>query len=257
MSDKKPGRDFLKDSLRKETDFSQTDQNRGVPAPPLQKPYDPSLYRLSLSSEKEWKSYIKDLSLDRIIANRKSRRKYSDEPLQIQELSFLLWATQGIRKQNSDFTALRNVPSAGARHSFETYIFARNVQGLDPALYRFLPLENELVLLKSIPGMTADLSRAAFGQKFVGLGAATFVWSCIPYRMEWRYGPTAYRVILMDAGHVCQNLYLACEAIGAATCAVAAYDQEAMDELLDLDGQDEFAIYVAPVGKALTIPDLI
>jgi len=257
MSENKPGREFLKDSLRKETDFSQTDQNRGVPAPPIQKPYDPSLYRLSLSMEKEWKSYIKELSLDRIIANRKSRRKYSDEPLQIQELSFLLWATQGIRKQNRDYSALRHVPSAGARHSFETYLFARNVQGLDPALYRFLPLENELVLVKTIPGMTAELSHAAFGQKFVGLGAATFVWSCIPYRMEWRYGPTAYRVILMDVGHVCQNLYLACEAIGAATCAVAAYDQEAMDELVGLDGQDEFAVYLAPVGKALTIPDLI
>ena len=257
MSEKKPGRNFLKDSLRKQTDFSRTDQNRGVPAPPPQKPFDSTLHRVALSTEKEWKGYIKDLSLDRIIASRKSRRKYSDEPLQIQELSFLLWATQGIRKQNNDFTALRHVPSAGARHSFETYIFARNVRGLEPALYRFLPQDNELVLLKTIPNMTADLSRAAFGQKFVGLGAATFVWSCIPYRMEWRYGPTAYRVILMDAGHVCQNLYLACEAIGAATCAVAAYDQEAMDELIGLDGEEEFAIYAAPVGKALTIPDLI
>ncbi|MFN2266786.1 MAG: nitroreductase family protein, partial [Desulfonatronovibrio sp.] len=60
-----------------------------------------------------------------------------------------------------------------------------------------------------------------------------------------------YRVILMDIGHVCQNLYLACEAVGAGTCAVAAYDQEAMDDLLGLDGVDEFAIYLAPVGKAL------
>ncbi len=257
MSDKTPGRDFLKDSLRKQIDFSQTDQNKGLPAPPLQKPFDPNLYRIALSTDKEWKECIKDLGLDKIIASRKSRRKYSDEPLQFQELSFLLWATQGIRKKNSESASLRHVPSAGARHSFETYIFARNVQGLDPALYRFLPLENELVLLKTVPNMSKDLARAAFGQKFVGLGAAIFVWSCIPYRMEWRYGPAAYRVILMDAGHVCQNLYLACEAIGAATCAVAAYDQEAMDELTGLDGQDEFVVYTAPVGKALTIPDLI
>ena len=56
-------------------------------------------------------------------------------------------------------------------------------------------------------------------------------------------------VIAVDAGHVCQNLYLACEAIGAGTCAIGAYDQEAMDALIRVDGKDEFVIYIAPVGK--------
>jgi nitroreductase len=54
---------------------------------------------------------------------------------------------------------------------------------------------------------------------------------------------------VLDAGHVCQNLYLACEAIDAGTCAIAAYNQEELDELLGLDGENEFAIYLAPVGK--------
>ena len=67
--------------------------------------------------------------------------------------------------------------------------------------------------------------------------------------MEWRYGIAAHKVIALDAGHVCQNLYLACEAIDAGTCAVAAYDQEAIDALLRLDGKEEFVIYLAPVGK--------
>lgn len=43
----------------------------------------------------------------------------------------------------------------------------------------------------------------------------TFIWTAIPYRMEWRYGLDSHKVIAMDAGHVGQNLYLACEAIGA------------------------------------------
>ena len=68
-------------------------------------------------------------------------------------------------------------------------------------------------------------------------------------RVEWRYGLAAHKVIALDAGHVCQNLYVACQAIEAGTCATAAYDQEAMDALLGLDGEDEFTIYVAPVGK--------
>jgi len=67
--------------------------------------------------------------------------------------------------------------------------------------------------------------------------------------MEWRYGAASHKVIALDAGHVCQNLYLACEAIQAGTCAIAAYRQEAMNALLQVDGQDEFVIYLAPVGK--------
>ncbi len=70
-----------------------------------------------------------------------------------------------------------------------------------------------------------------------------------PYRMEWRYGLTAHKVIALDAGHVCQNLYLACEAVGAGTCAVAAYHQQLMDRLVRVDGSEEFVIYLAPVGK--------
>ncbi len=67
--------------------------------------------------------------------------------------------------------------------------------------------------------------------------------------MEWRYHLAAHKVIAIDVGHVCQNLYLACESIGAGTCAIAAYDQEAFDRLLRIDGKDEFVIYLSPVGK--------
>jgi SagB-type dehydrogenase family enzyme len=98
-------------------------------------------------------------------------------------------------------------------------------------------------------GAAKKIGPATLGQNWISSAAAVFIWAAIPYRMEWRYGPAAHRVILIDAGHVCQNLYLACEAIGAGTCAVAAYDQELMDQLLGVDGKDEFVIYLAPVGK--------
>lgn len=53
----------------------------------------------------------------------------------------------------------------------------------------------------------------------------------------------------MEAGHVCQNLYLACESIGAGTCAIASYNQRKMDSLVEVDGENEFTIYLAPVGR--------
>ncbi len=249
MNQSEFGREWLKDTLRKQTDFSRTDQNRGVPAPPVQKGYDADAPRVALASAQNWRDVIQDRGLDQLIRDRKSRRRFIDEPLSLEELSFLLWATQGVRKGPGAFPTFRTVPSAGARHSFETYVFVYNVQAVTPGLYRYLPLEHELLFLKRIPDMRRLVAEAAFGQGFVGNGAVTFAWACIPYRMEWRYGPTAYRVILMDAGHVCQNLYLGCEAVGAGTCAVGAYDQEAMDGLIGLDGHDEFVIYLAPVGK--------
>jgi SagB-type dehydrogenase family enzyme len=144
---------------------------------------------------------------------------------------------------------LRTVPSAGARHAFETYLCVSNVDELQPGIYRYLPVEHELAHVVSVADLPERITTATLGQAFAGQSACTFVWTAIPYRMEWRYGLAAHRVILMDAGHLCQNLYLASAAVGAGTCAIAAYHQELMDRLLGVDGVDEFTVYLAPVGK--------
>jgi SagB-type dehydrogenase family enzyme len=93
------------------------------------------------------------------------------------------------------------------------------------------------------------VTAAAHGQRFAGEAAVTFIWTALPSRTEWRYAEASYKVIALDAGHVCQNLYLACEAIGAGTCAIAAYNQDLADRLVDVDGDEEFVVYLAPVGK--------
>jgi SagB-type dehydrogenase family enzyme len=240
---------FLKDSIRKKIDFQTTDQSRGVAAPAVEKPFDPRAERFRLPEVDDWSQTIGPLDLVTAMSRRKSRRAFSASELSLDELAFLLWATQGIRDKDRKNPAFRTVPSAGARHSFETYLFIHRVAGLEPGLYRYLPVENELLFLTSVAAMADKLTAACFGQAFVAKGAVTFVWTTIAYRMEWRYAQAAHRVILIDAGHVCQNLYLACEAIGAGTCAVAAYDQEKLNQLLAVDGDEEFAVYLAPVGK--------
>ncbi|UCF88143.1 MAG: SagB/ThcOx family dehydrogenase [bacterium] len=242
-------REFLKDTLRKKYDFRRTDQHRGIPAPPVQKPFDPAAPRTPLTAPSEFTGDIGRADLFEAIVHRESRRHYLPEPLSLTELSFLLYCTQGVRQRPHPSVSLRTVPSAGARHSLETYLLVRNVDGVGPGLYRYLPLEHELLFLNEVQDMESKVSLACFGQQFVGDGAVTFVWATICYRMEWRYGPLAHRVILMDVGHVCQNLYLACEAIGAGTCGVAAYDQQEVDALIGVDGEEEFAVYLAPVGK--------
>lgn len=241
-------RAFLKDSIRKSIDFSQSDQNLGIQAPPLEKPFEQTAQRIALASPGEW-SQIERVDLLTSIERRKSRRKFKVIPLALEELSFLLWATQGIRKRLLRGPAYRTVPSAGCRHALETYLWVLNVEGLEPGCYRYLPVEHQLLFEFPEEQAAEKIAAAAFGQEFAGQAAVTFIWTTIPYRMEWRYREASHKVIALDAGHVCQNLYLACEAIRAGTCAIAAYDQELMDQLLRLDGKNEFVIYLAPVGK--------
>ena len=241
-------RQWLRDSIRKTIDWSSTGQSRGLPPPPAQKPVPPGARTVPLPGPERFDALC-TAGLLQVLRTRRSIRRYADTPLSLGELAFLLWSTQGVTERHGDLATLRPVPSAGARHAFETYLYCRKVEALEEGIYRYLPLTHSLLLEFTEPGLAARISEACFGQRFVGQGAVTFFWSVIPYRMEWRYGPAAHRVLPMDAGHVCQNLYLCAEAIGAGTCAIAAYDQEALDVLLRLDGEEEFVFYLAPVGK--------
>ncbi len=240
-------RNFLKDTVRLTLDFSQTDQSRGMPVPPIEKPCEPGSRRVTLPGPNEWQG-IGQVNLIAAIQNRHSHRTFSTQPLTLEDMGFLLWATQGVRKK-AQGTAFRVVPSAGCRHALETYLCVLRVEGLETGVYRYLPLEHQLVLEFSSDDLHQELASATLGQTFVGQAAVVFVWTTVPYRMEWRYSLAAHKVIALDAGHVCQNLYLACEAIGAGTCAIAAYNQALMDQLLRVDGKEEFTLYLAPVGK--------
>ena len=241
-------REFLKDTVRQTIDFRLTDQSKGVPAPPIEKPYDENSKRIDLVAKENWQG-IADIGLISAIRSRHSHRRFRDEPLSLEELSFLLWATQGIRKKEDESTAFRTVPSAGCRHAIETYLCVLNVTGLEMGIYRYLPIEHQLLVVSIEETLSEDIVTAAFYQSFIGKAPVTFIWTAIPYRMEWRYHITAHKVIALDAGHICQNLYLATSAIGCGACAVAAYHQEMMDKLLEVDGKDEFAIYLGVVGK--------
>ena len=122
------------------------------------------------------------------------------------------------------------------------------VAGLENGIYRYLPVEHELLAVRAPAELNAMLEEAC-AQSHVKNAAVVFAWTAIPYRMEWRYGRASYKAIAVDAGHVCQNLYLACEATGSAACAIGVYDQEKMDRILGVDGHDEFTVYMAAVGR--------
>lgn len=252
-------RELLKCDWWTRLDAFSSDQQKGKPRPAVQKPPPPEARIIDLVAPEDLS--LGDVALKTLIRQRRSQRYYSAAPLNLEELSFLLWATQGIsqvEKEGGITYYMRVVPSGGNRHAFETYLSIHHVNGLGTGLYRYLPLDHKLVQLRLDADIAAQTSRASLNQSethdgqeffFVEQSAVTFLWTAIPHRTEWRYGPAAAKLIALDAGHVCQNLYLACGAIGAGTVAVGAFDRLAADAVLGVDGEEEFTIYMAPVGK--------
>ena len=135
------------------------------------------------------------------------------------------------------YATLRTVPSGGARHAFETYLVVRHVEGLRPGAYHYLPMEHALEFLHPVERLEDVVSDTLCGQSWAAKASVIFYWSVVPYRAEWRYGPYAYAPLLVDAGHVGENLYLACASQGLGTCGLRAFRHELCCELFGLDGE--------------------
>jgi len=184
-----------------------------------------------------------------VIELRSTVRQYMGTALSLEDLSYLLWCTQGVKMTFPNGDSRRNVPSAGGRHAFETYLYIQRVQGLAPGLYRFLPIEHAL-LPEAAGEPQEEVFLAGFkAANMVKNSAVTFVWVAVSGRMTEKFGPRGYRYLFLDAGHVCENLYLAAQTINVGVCAVGAFFDEALNAALNLDGEHEFAVYGATAGK--------
>ena len=241
------GREFMERT--KYRYIGKSDQQKGLPQPPLEVPADPALPTISLPRPDSFE--VPPVDLREVIEQRTSIRTYAHEPLSLDELSFLLWCTQGVKSIHGNLATFRTVPSAGARHAFETYILVNDVDELSPGLYRYLALTHRLQKIDTDPTIAIQVTAACFNQQFLLRSGAVFLWTAVPYRMTWRYGERGYRDLHLDCGHVCQNLYLAAEAIRCGVCAIAAFDDDEMNAILGINGTDQFLIYLAAVGKRL------
>jgi SagB-type dehydrogenase family enzyme len=237
-------RQFLRNDEWEQWETIERDQKKGFPPPSLQQPYSPAAPLIDLVAPDAMDGIA--MKLVDAIGRRRSQREFTDEPLTLEELSFLLWATQGIHTVVDEAVSYRSVPSAGARHPFETYLIVKGVAGLQPGLYRYLALEHKLCFLSTVNEL--DL-RASTDEWLQDDEPLLFIWTAVPYRTEWRYGILSHKMIAIEAGHICQNLYLASVAIGAGACAIGAFPQDEIDGLLAVDGHEEFAVYLARVGK--------
>ena len=220
--------------------------------PPADKPVPQGAKLIALVPPTQLR--LGDMPVRDAIATRRSAREFSGAAMSAEELSYLLWATQGITAVQRDEAGgisqrFRAAPSAGARYPLETYLAIKRVQGVAAGIYRYLPNSHQLLLIREDAQVSEKLMFACYGNPAIGSAALVFIWSATPYRTEWKYTYLAHRMIAMEAGHVCENLCLAAVSCKSGVCPMLSYHQPKLDELLGLDGKDEFTIYLACVGK--------
>lgn len=198
-----------------------------------------------------------------IVGRRRTVRSFGATPLTLLELSRLLWASAGvtaafITPQGQDF--YRATPTAGALYPIETYVVVNKVEGLEPGLYHYRvagldilerPIaegSHSLELLRA-GDLRAEISGAALDQGLCGKAGATFIYTAVFARSEWKYRERSYRYFYLDAGHMAAQLSLAAVAQGLGTCQIAAFYDKELNDLVGVDGQSEGSLYLTAVGR--------
>jgi SagB-type dehydrogenase family enzyme len=191
----------------------------------------------------------KTASLAECLRKRASVREFSGVPLNKATLSFLLWASGGIRKKTKERSGFesRTAPSAGALYPIETYVVANLVDEVESGIYHYSVSEHSLELLRQ-GNFGQEVSFAALEQGMCQDAAVVFIWTAIFERTRWKYGQRAYRYVYLDAGHIAQNLALAATGIGLGSCQIGALFDDEVNAIIGVDGKDESVIYMSAVG---------
>ncbi len=184
-----------------------------------------------------------------LIMQRHSGRRYDGQPLSLRELSALLRYSCGITGVAEDGLPRRAQASAGARYPIETYlVIFTSGQDLSAGVYHYDVKNHQLDVLWQ-HGFTAEEIANLFINEFVQNASAAIVLTSVFSRTQNKYGERGYRLILLEAGHIGQNIYLAAEALGWHCCALGGTRDVLVEALLDIDGSTESVVYSLALGK--------
>lgn len=182
------------------------------------------------------------VTVERALLQRRSVRRYADEPLTVEDVGQLLWAAQG--KTGSTYG--RTAPSAGATYPMELFLVVGRVTGIDAGIYHYLVEQH--ALRRVISGdWRQELAAAALGQTWIEQAPASLVLVCDYKRTTGRYGERGVRYVHMEAGHIGQNVALAAVARGLGTVMIGAFNDGAVQRLLKTGYTP---LYIIPAGKS-------
>lgn len=187
--------------------------------------------------------YDGETSVEKALLERRSIRTYTKEPLNISEISQILWAAQGKTKKYK----YRTAPSAGALYPLELYLVAANVDGLKPGVYKYIPQDHTIKRI-SDGDKRIDIFNAALMQDAIKNSAATIIIAAVVERTAVKYGSRAERYVHIEVGHVGQNIYLQSVSLGIGTVMIGAFKDEALKKVLGF-AEDEHPLAIMPFGK--------
>ena len=182
-------------------------------------------------------------SVEQALLSRRSVRSYKDAPLDLAEISQLVWSAQGITHARG----FRTSPSAGALYPLELYVVAGRVKDLPSAIYKYKPRQHALV--KIISGdKRSELSQAALRQGAIKRAPAVLLFSAVYERTTGKYGQRGIRYVHMEVGHAAQNVCLQAQALGLQTVVIGAFRDSEVKNVAHLPA-NEHPLYFVPVGR--------
>jgi SagB-type dehydrogenase family enzyme len=198
---------------------------------------------------------LPDVSLDRLLRERASCRRFAATPIGVAELGALLFAAYGTTGSVSLGPleqVNRTVPSGGGLYPLELYVLILNATGVAPGIYHYQPLHHGLEPIRTGSLPRTYLAELFMGQPYVPEAACLLVTTAIVNRSMWKYEDRGYRYILFEAGHVAQNLGLTAAALGLAALHLGGFFDFDLAHLLEVDHDLEVPLYVTAIGAAET-----
>lgn len=187
--------------------------------------------------------YKGNITLEETLKERKSIREFSNQPLNLEEISQLLWAIQGI----TDESGKRTAPSAGALYPLEIYLLSGNVKNLPAGIYKYNPFKHHIMKIKE-GDKREELSNVALGQPWVKNASVNFIIVAIYERTTRKYGNRGIRYVHIEVGHAAQNLLLQATALRLGAVPVGAFNDNEVKKLIGLKNNEQ-PLYIIPVGK--------
>ncbi len=194
------------------------------------------------------------ISIEEVLANRRSIRDYVASPLTLDELSQILWSAYGITETTYGF---KTTPSAGATYPLDVYVVVgprgvkRGETYLKPGSYKYNPHAHVIRLVKE-GDLVGALYEAALEQEWVLNAPVNLVFTAVYERTTNRYGERGVRYVWIEVGHAGQNVYLQATGMGLATVAIGAFYDEEVREIIGAS-EAEHPLYIMPVARPLKV----
>jgi len=190
-------------------------------------------------------------ALAKVLLGRRSVRSFSGEPISLSALARILRLGDGVvasqRGDDGTVWGLRTAPSGGALYPIDLYCAVMRVEGLEPGLYGYDVSQHQLQLLRQ-EDLTEALTESTALGSAMRQACVCILMGALLRRSKFKYGERAYRFVLLEAGHIGQNLLLAAESEGLGAVPVGGFTDDKINELLRFDGVEEAVVYVVVIG---------